>query len=681
MLANIASTAKLMPIAAALALLAFAFQARAGGSPVPVAPCVPEFTIKPVVKRPCLLMDPEDSPEVKHRLEAFPEHPPADPRKMQAPLYGLLYGDEAFKKKVSAEFIANARKVFPLQIPGPTGSASALQSEGIKRGSSYRRYNEELYAYDTIASFGCLSEAEQKDFRDRMVAGAIHFVGDDPTKFPKLGNDNRSLDQALVGALVGLNFPDHPLAKAWVAFAANLVRQQLDNGVLEGAWNEVPRYHNWTMLLYSGFFQALQRRTGIDFYRHPKTKALLDWYVRFSSSLVRFPETTRRSATGEPTTPVWGDSNYGPMFEAMAIYAPHYVKTDPAFSKRLMWMWRRAGSPFQHGWHFDLIFPMLADPTLPDEPQALGSAFCKTMGYVLMRSGFNTQDETVVYMRGGRRGALHPRADLGSIDLFSEGIPLALGSQSGPYHDPEILWNRSQKSNNVVMFGGKSRDRGECSGTIDAYYTGPLVDYAVADCSRPAGRFVKQEESFLWRRHLLLVKQPDYLVIWDEISSPMPSQWLLHTTAESFQWLENIVTSHTAYNADLDIHVLLPTVPLVPNEKKGPFGGWFYDDPKKGKSDPYPFLMLKFVALTGKPGEHFLTVLHPRKAKGSALTAKLVSASKEKITVEIVSGDKADVITLGTNGASFRRLGSPAVSLPMRVDGNTEPGARFIPYR
>ena len=644
-----------------LTLTALLLAAPAGMAQAPEPQAIDALNIKPVTQRPCLLMDPSDISEVKHRLEAMLDHPPANLKKMDGVLYGLLYGDEVFKKKVSADFMADARKRFTVK-PG-------TEYQG------YRRYNEMLYHYDVIASFGYLSDAERMEFRDLMVNGAVHYTGDEPSRFPSrqtplrngtefpegFSTCNRWTDQVMVGALVGLNFPELPLAKAWVRYAAGQIQYQLDNGVWDGAWNEVPRYHNWTMLLYSGFFQALQRRAGIDFYQHRNTKALLDWYVRFSSSLVRLPGTTARNPAGEPTLPVWGDSNYGPHFTVPAMFAPHYVASDPAFSKRLMWMWRRAGSPFQHGWQFDLIFPILADPSLPDAPQILGSDFCKKFGYVLLRSAFNTPYETVVYMRGGQRGILHPRSDLGSIDLFSQGIPLALGSESGPYGEG-IEWNRSQISNNDVVFGGKSRDRRECSGKIDAFYTGPQADYAVADCSRPTSKYVKQPESFHWRRHLLLVKRPDYLVVWDEISSPMASEWFLHTTAEKFDWQKGLVTCHTAYNADLDVHVLSPAGALVPNEKEGRFGQIH------GKADPYPFTTLKYFSIPARPDEHFITVLHPRKPDDVSFKAGLVSASKDTIRLQITLDGRTDLVTLGADGASYQRANSSAMIVPMRID-------------
>ena len=653
-----------------LLLLVVLLQPLVGRAKSPHPQALAESVLKPITERPCLLISPADIPEVKRRFEAFPGHPPVDPKKMDGALYGLLYGDEVFKKKASAEFMEEARKKF------------TVTSGGSYPG--YRRYNEMLYRYDIIASFGFLSAAETSVFRDLMVAGACHYTGEDPAKFPSKetphlngtenpeGNStsNRWTDQFMVAALVGMNFPELPQSNDWVRYAARQTQYQLDNGIWDGAWNEVPRYHNWTMMLYSGFFKALQRRAGIDFHQHPNTKAMLDWYVRFSSSMVRFPGTTKTNPGGEPTLPVWGDSNYGPHFTVPAMFAPHYATSDPALSKRLMWMWRRAGCPYQRGWQFDLIFPMLADPSLPDAPQNLASGFTGKFGYVLMRSGFDTPEETVVYMRGGQRGILHPRSDLGSIDLFSHGIPLALGSQSGPYGDG-IEWNRSQQSNNVVVFGGKSRDRRGASGKIDAWCTSPQADYAVADCSRPAGKSVKNPDAFAWRRHLLLVKNPDYLVVWDEISSTMASEWFLHTTAEKFVREKNRIISHTVYNAELDIHVLSPAGPLVPNEMEGRFGSAM-EDPKhpgtfKGKSDPYPFHKLKYFSLPAKPGEDFLTVLHPRKPEGQPLKAAILFASKEKITLDITLQGRTDRVTLAADGASCQRGTADVLNIPMRA--------------
>jgi hypothetical protein len=190
---------------------------------------------------------------------------------------------------------------------------------------------------------------------------------------------------------------------------------------------------------------------------------------------------------------------------------------------------------------------------------------------------------------------------------------------------------------------------------------------------------VKEAEAFRWRRHLVLVKRPDYLVVWDEISSPMASEWFLHTTANRFEWEPHCVTCRTAYNADLDVHVLSPVGRLAPNEKAGPFGSWEYDNPRVGKEDSYPFTKLNYFSIPARPDEHFLTVLHPRKPGGTRLQATLLESPKESVWLQVMLNDRTDLVKLAANGGSFQRSGFPAVLLPMYVDGNMESNTRTAP--
>lgn len=641
----------------------------------------PAIDIKPIAARPCLLMDPADLPEVKRRFEALQRTFPGDFQNLDAALKGLLFADDEAKRQASEQFVADMRTHLsgdPREKFGPEDNAYSP----LRR---MRRLNELLYRYDLVASFGYLTKEEQKEFRDDAVRAAKYLLGNTPSEFPSpespntnglefptgYSTCNRWADQFAGPMLVGLNFPDEPMATEWVRYGLEQLQHMLDHGNWDGAWNEVPRYHDATLRIFNPLFEALRRQTGINLFTNPNVKPLLEWYIRFSSPLVRFPECTKRNPRGEPTTPVWGDSNYGAdAFGTLALYAPHFAHSDPDFSKRLMWMWRRAGSPVPWGGICRTFFPMLADPTLPDAPQTLGSDISKRMGLVSLRSGFDAPNETWVFLRGGSQGTTHKRSDLGSIDLFSLGVPLVLGSQSGPY-GPGIDWNRSQVSNNDVVFGGKSRDRGECDGRVEAFFTSPAADYAVADCSRPEGKHVPASESFHWRRHLLLVKNPDYLVMWDEISASQPSEWFLHTTAERFKWGSGSVTGYTAYDADLDVHVLLPSRPLVPNEREGRFGTAM-PDPRHpghftGKQDPYPFGTLKYFSIPVKAGESFLAVLHPRKPDEEGLVPALLASSSDEVRLKVTRGSMTDVIKLGKNGASFQRTGQPALDLPLKI--------------
>jgi hypothetical protein len=635
------------------------------------------FTLAPVEHRPCLLLDPKDLPGFCRRFKAQPNQP--DALKLDKTVLALVSDTDAARREATLKFLAD----FRTHLGGEPAVQFGYKNNTTSALARCRRFNELLYQYDIIASFGLLTPAEQAEFEAASVAAAKFLIGDDPARFPSpatpnpnglefatgFSTCNRWPDQFLGAMLVGLNFPKQPLAKAWVQYGLGQIRYALDHGNWDGAWNEVPRYHDWTMQLFASLFLTVKRRTGVDFFNDPATKALMDWYVRFSSPLIRLPGTTTVQPQGEPTLPVWGDSSYGNHFAACAMYAPQYATSDPALAQRLMWMWRRAGSPYRQG-QTSLVFPLLADPGLEDAPQNLQSTMCRRFGYVMLRSGSADPDETAVYMRGGAQGITHKRADLGSIDLFSRGVPLALGSQSGPYNLTDSVWNQSQESNNVVIFGGAPLKRA-ASGTLVAFGTAPLADYAVADCSRPAGRGWRANQAFRWRRHLLLVKQPDYLVVWDEIDSHLPAEWVLHTTGETLDWESHRIVSRTAYGVDLDIHALLPADTLVKDERIGRFGTAMPDLEQpgkfKGKKDPYPWTLLKYVHIPAAPGADFLTVLHPRTSTGATLTARVIVQDKDGVILEVTLDGRTDRIHLGPSGGSLDHPGIPTLTFPLEI--------------
>jgi len=694
------------------------------GAPYPwvkEGPAVPEFTIKAITAYPSLLIDPADIPEVKRRFEAAPGHPPAIPKRIVDPalyasdatpkdmdpaLYALLYGEEAAKRKATGDFMAKVRQVYTKDGKYGFGMKNPL--------SEIRRTGELLYTYDVIVSFGFLTPQEIQEYKDDVVRTVGYFIGNDPARLPckatpnpsgtefptgfAVSAGNRWTDQYIIAGLAGLTFPDLPQAKAWVEYAIQQTEFQLAAGDMDGAWIEVPRYHDWTMLLFSGWMAALKHRTGVDLYNNPHLKAMADWPVRFSSPLVRFPQITELHSNGIPCTPAWGDSDYGNHFAVCAMFGTAYAQSDPEFSKRLMWMWRRAGSPFLNSWQFRLISPMLVDPLLPDAPQKLGSAFCKRLGYIALRSGFDTPEETWVTMRAGEAHN-HRRNDLGSIDIFSDGIPLACGAQSGPYHEPELEWNnRFVGANNDVAFVGhdshaKTKEanpyvdipdlQSVTSGKALAFFTSPTVDYAVADCSRPQSRNVSAGDAFKWVRHVALVKQPDYLLVWDQCDSAMASKWFLHSTATNFIWGEGLITAKTAYGADLDIHVLSPSSKLTPNMKEGPFGSWTYADleHRKQNADSYPFTLLKYFTLDAPPKADYVTVLQPRKSGDLQLAATLVSQTKNGSVVRVNLAGRTDLITLTPHGGTYQRGDAPLVTMPMSLPGDVEAGYNISAVR
>ena len=89
-----------------------------------------------------------------------------------------------------------------------------------------------------------------------------------------------------------------------------------------------------------------------------------------------------------------------------------------------------------------------------------------------------------------------------------------------------------------------------------------------------------------------------------------------------------------------------------------------------GKGDPYPFTRLKYFSLPAKPGEDFITILHPRKPGESPLTATLVSDRRDKITIRTTLNGRTDLVRVGVDGAVYQRGDSQAVNIPMRISAS-----------
>ena len=268
-----------------------------------------EVIPKPITEHPCLLFDASDVPRVRRTVETLEAAFPGDFRRPDSALIGMIRDDPEARRRATAGFLSEVRTHLGGDVVAKFGPDNNPYSP-LRR---MRRLNELIYEYDVVVSFGLLSESEKREFREDAVRAVKFLLGADPKRFPSpespstngLENPegystcNRWADQFSGAVELGLLFPDEPLAKDWVNYGLGQIQYMLDHGDWDGAWNEVPRYHDTTLRIFLPLFLALQRRAGVDFFQHPHLKPLLEWYVRFSSPLVRFPETSRRNPAGE----------------------------------------------------------------------------------------------------------------------------------------------------------------------------------------------------------------------------------------------------------------------------------------------------------------------------------------------------------------------------------------------
>jgi Fe-S cluster assembly iron-binding protein IscA len=163
---------------------------------------------------------------------------------------------------------------------------------------------------------------------------------------------------------------------------------------------------------------------------------------------------------------------------------------------------------------------------------------------------------------------------------------------------------------------------------------------------------------------LLLVKNPDYLIIWDEIESPQTTEWFLHTTAKEIQFLPNLATGITEYGVMLDVHNLIPNKSFDPKFYSGKFGQWYYDQDGriKGKEDPYPFHFLNYIKNTAEASQDYVTILNSRRVGEKALNISITHTGEKTYQLSVEGVNFIDKIKLNSTDVVFKRnSGDPVI--------------------
>jgi autotransporter-associated beta strand protein len=305
----------------------------------------------------------------------------------------------------------------------------------------------------------------------------------------------------------------------------------------------------------------------------------------------------------------------------------------------------------------------------------------------------------------GHAGLSHENSDNGHIDLFAFGVPLALDSMSGPY-DPDptaSTWNNHIFAHNTVRFQGQEPTGDETpNGTFNAFGSSDIADYVSGNTKYGTTSV----------RRVVFVK-PDYLVVWDQCNASSYSDFWLHTPAQTLEWQDHKVVSHTPWNVDLDVDFLLPsgTLPLptlaatnptsdyttrntfasqVPaptgpalytTQGEGRFGEWTNPNDSSLGRNPFAFKRQTFFSVRAPTTSgHYLTVWHPRKVGVTpALTATLTSSTSTSVALSIDFNGRTDTITINTSGATVTKGGAGTVQFSETYPQSGVSGAaRFV---
>ncbi len=178
-------------------------------------------------------------------------------------------------------------------------------------------------------------------------------------------------------------------------------------------------------------------------------------------------------------TPGVGDAEWENQWASpMAWGAKAYETSDPDFAGRLMWGWKRAGSPLllEMSPGDPLACFLFVDSRIAAKDQPAMKSEVLASGSAVLRCGVGTDDEgyllaTFATSRG--KGG-HPHMDRGAFTLYAFRTPLAVHPGVGAYDQSRKSWYVASKSQNLVQFNGKNVGD---NGKVDAWFDDGDVAY------------------------------------------------------------------------------------------------------------------------------------------------------------------------------------------------------------
>ena len=221
----------------------------------------------------------------------------------------------------------------------------------------------------------------------------------------------------------------------------------------------------------------------------------------------------------------------------------------------------------------------LAKAFIEDDPTGEGRW---GSGHVIMRTGFESDDDISFVLQCGDSGGYHGHADQGSfaLDAYNGHLVSHVGSH-GSYSGPGNAWAHSSKGNSVVLIDGEGQvnnhqfgnGRMTRDGTVDDFYHDANIgDYALAN-SKPAYDDGNNPVDHALR-HVMFIRKPGrqgYFVIADDIQSASPGShdysWLLHSRSGVTVTTDQAGASFRFSNSQSSMDVMFATPQSVTMQK------------------------------------------------------------------------------------------------------------------
>ncbi len=420
--------------------------------------------------------------------------------------------------------------------------------------------------FDAVMGSGLVPENERKLLWARFAYLGYRMAHPDTWSMERgycSGNLNMSVTSNMHLGLVACTIPDHPMAKTWIKPARAMFEEMMANNVgPAGEWPESTANYMHVSTAPLLYFAVAATNAGLgELVNDERLKRLLLYNaMQYTPPDPRHTETNKGGTSG--LLPPIGRGPAGKANGLVGAMARATAKRDPAYSRKLQWVWMRSGQPMRipadrfGGWE-----RVYMDPTLPSEkPDWQMNVFPQTG--VLMRHGLGTPDEWYAYLVCENKYTVPTESGTMAM-VFAKGAPISARGVSSYPDREELLLSRVLLARPRGDLAYRSVNYAhEAERQIASASALPNQQYAVGDFTidRPGRpmtfgdpktvsfknwrqlpewpKVAKEgEPGVRWRRQMLFVRDDDpahvnYFVLRDTVTGGQPTMWQFWTVSE-----------------------------------------------------------------------------------------------------------------------------------------------------
>jgi len=458
-------------------------------------------------------------------------------------------------------------------------------------------------AFDLVAASPVFSPAERADCLRKLAFITEVISTEDAWPAPESGLGHRNppnftADFLTAKGIAAALLNGHPKQSIWLDRAATeAIRYLRDQHFDSGCARESATYQFVSLAYLLLLSNALQHAGRDDLFQlEPAMKRSFDYLAA-----IQTPPDPRAGFCMTPT--IGHVTSYGwcqSLQTWFAWAAKATAASDPAFSRRMMAAWQRAGSmPISlHDFYYDQIWwpPLcLIDRSLPAEPDAghPASRLHHGLGAVLRASHPDGAQGFLLVKMGPSRGHFDP--DEGSLHWYAYGQPVLadFGCQYNPSIELARLHNRISFDGWNESFGHAFQIGAATLGRHIDYIAGEMVvnglytwgDWPIRETEFDFRLAMRQRSipPLVWRRSVLYVRPCEAVVVRDILIGSEPSDWNLQVLAEEARIDAGSAHFTGQFGVDLRVCFARPALPDLAvsafehqgfNEPRLPFYWW-----------------------------------------------------------------------------------------------------------